>query len=165
MCVQLFRMSFSLTSVRRVTITTSIVIYSHVPVFFSFVWCYLYSYLLRQSDASWRYSTLNLECHYSNLKTQSIIYFFTCLSPHSVKCYGVATISRRLKITGLFCRISFFLQGSFAKETYHFQEPTNRSHPISIFCLVGQTHHEHNLHFELYLCYGVFLVLLWYRHA
>ena len=45
--------------------------------------------------------------------------------------YGVATISRLLKMIGLFCRISSLLQGSFAKETYHFKEPTNRSHPIS----------------------------------
>jgi len=45
--------------------------------------------------------------------------------------YGVATISRLLKITGLFCRISSLLLGSLAKETYNFKEPTNRSHPIS----------------------------------
>ena len=32
---------------------------------------------------------------------------------------------------GLFCRISSLLQGSFAKETYHFKEPTSRNHPIS----------------------------------
>jgi len=44
--------------------------------------------------------------------------------------YGVATISRLLKIIGLFCRISSLLQGSFAKKTYNFKEPTNRSHPI-----------------------------------
>jgi len=43
--------------------------------------------------------------------------------------YGVVTISRVLKIIGLFCRISPLLWGSFAKETYHFKEPTNRSHP------------------------------------
>ena len=42
----------------------------------------------------------------------------------------MATVSRRLKITGLFCRISSLLQGSFAKETCHFKEPTDRSHPI-----------------------------------
>jgi len=46
-------------------------------------------------------------------------------------CYGVATMSRLLKIIGLFCRISSVLYGSFAKETYDFKEPTNRSHPIS----------------------------------
>jgi len=45
--------------------------------------------------------------------------------------YGVATISRLLKMTGLFCRILSLLQGFFAKETYNFKEPTNRSHPIS----------------------------------
>ena len=38
--------------------------------------------------------------------------------------YGVASISRLLKITGLFCRIQSLSQGSFAKETYHFKEPT-----------------------------------------
>jgi len=44
--------------------------------------------------------------------------------------YGVATVSRLLKMIGLFCRISSLLQGSFAKETYHFKEPIYRSHPI-----------------------------------
>ena len=29
-----------------------------------------------------------------------------------------------------FCRISSLFQGSFAKEPYHFKEPTNRSQPI-----------------------------------
>ena len=32
--------------------------------------------------------------------------------------YGVATISRSLKITCLFCRISPLLKGCFVKETY-----------------------------------------------
>ena len=44
--------------------------------------------------------------------------------------YGVATISRLLKIIGLFCRILSLLSGSFAKETCNFKGPTNRSHPI-----------------------------------
>ena len=44
--------------------------------------------------------------------------------------YGVASTSRLLKIIGLFCRIESLLYGSFAKETYNFKEPTNRSHPI-----------------------------------
>jgi len=59
--------------------------------------------------------------------------------------YGVATISRLLKIIGLFCRISSLLYGSFAKETYIFKEPTNRSHPIvsqvtnaDVLCLTCQ---------------------------
>jgi len=44
--------------------------------------------------------------------------------------YGVATISRLLKIIGLFCRTQSLLQGSFAKETYNCIDSTNRSHPI-----------------------------------
>jgi len=47
--------------------------------------------------------------------------------------HGVATISRLLKIIGLFCRIQFLLYGSFAKETYNFEDPTNRSHPICVY--------------------------------
>jgi len=39
--------------------------------------------------------------------------------------YEVATISRLLKIVGLFCRIQYS-----AKETNNFKESTNRSHPI-----------------------------------
>jgi len=66
--------------------------------------------------------------------------------------YGVATISRVLKIIGLFCRISSLLQGSFATETCNFKEPTNRSHPISVlsvsvfcsqnicFCILKSSH-------------------------
>jgi len=48
-----------------------------------------------------------------------------------VNGYGVATIRRILKFIGLFCRIQSLLQGSFARETYHFKEPNNRSQPIS----------------------------------
>ena len=50
----------------------------------------------------------------------SIMYICIC-----IYVYGVATMSRLLKITGLFCRISSLLQGSFAKETYNFKEPAN----------------------------------------
>jgi len=42
----------------------------------------------------------------------------------------VASITRLLKIIGLFCKISSLFKGSFAKETYNFKEPTSRSHPI-----------------------------------
>jgi len=51
--------------------------------------------------------------------------------------YGVPTISRLLKIIGLFCRISSLLWVSFAKETYNLKEPTNRSHPISYVFISG----------------------------
>ena len=63
--------------------------------------------------------------------TRIVVYIELCII--RVECiYGVATTSRLLKTVGLFCRISSLLQGSFAKETYNFKEPTNRSHPICI---------------------------------
>jgi len=43
--------------------------------------------------------------------------------------YGVATISRPPEITGLFCKRAIQKRRYSAKETYHFKEPTNRSHP------------------------------------
>ena len=55
----------------------------------------------------------------------------------------MATISRLLQITGLFCRIYSLLQGSFAKETYDFKEFTNCSQPI-VLCITHtpDTHHQ-----------------------
>jgi len=44
--------------------------------------------------------------------------------------YGVATISRLLKIIGLFWKRALQKRLYSAKETYNFKEPTNRSHPI-----------------------------------
>jgi len=64
------------------------------------------------------------------------IYMYVCMHMvfldsfmYAYDNYAVATISRLLKNLGLFCRISSLSQGSFAKETYDFKEPTNRSHP------------------------------------
>ena len=50
--------------------------------------------------------------------------------------YWVATIGRLLQIIGLFCRIQSLLLGSFAKETYNLEEPTNRRHSIHMFMRV-----------------------------
>ena len=44
--------------------------------------------------------------------------------------YAVATISRLLKITSLFCKRALQKRLFSAKETYNLKEPTNRSHPI-----------------------------------
>jgi len=44
--------------------------------------------------------------------------------------YGVASISRLLKIIGLFCKRALKKRLYSAKETYDFKEPTNQSHPI-----------------------------------
>ena len=46
--------------------------------------------------------------------------------------YGVAEISRPLKMIGLVCKRALLKRRYSAKETYDFKEPTNRSHPIVI---------------------------------
>ena len=45
--------------------------------------------------------------------------------------YGVATISRLLKMIALFCNRALLKKLYSAKETYNLKEPTNRRHPIS----------------------------------
>jgi len=45
--------------------------------------------------------------------------------------HGVATISRLLQRTNLFCKRALSKRRFFAKETFNFKEPTNRSHPTS----------------------------------
>ena len=42
----------------------------------------------------------------------------------------MASISRLLKIIGLFCKRALFKRLYYAKENHNFKEPTNRSHPI-----------------------------------
>jgi len=44
----------------------------------------------------------------------------------------MATISRLLKITGLFCKRAPKKRLYSAKETSNFKEPTNRSHPLDL---------------------------------
>jgi len=52
-------------------------------------------------------------------------------SEGGVTCmYGVPTISRLLKIIGLFCKRALYKRLYSAKETYNFKEPTNRSHTV-----------------------------------
>ena len=45
--------------------------------------------------------------------------------------YGLATISRLLKILGLFCKRVLYKRRYSAKETHDFKAPTHRRHPIS----------------------------------
>ena len=52
-----------------------------------------------------------------------------------VKRYGVATISRLLKIVSLFCKKALQKRHIFCKESYNFREPTNRSHHSMKECL------------------------------
>jgi len=73
--------------------------------------------------------------------TYAFVCDFFCSGTYNYikRVYGVASISRLLKIIFLFCRIQSLLFGSFALETYTFQEPTNRGHPIPIeWCWIVQ---------------------------
>ena len=53
------------------------------------------------------------------------------LSLTHTNTYGVATISRLLKIIGLFCKRTLQKRRYSATETYDFKEPTNRIHFIT----------------------------------
>ena len=53
----------------------------------------------------------------------------TCMneSCHTSQPYGVATISKLLKIMGLFCKRALLKRLFSAKQTYNFKEPTHLS--------------------------------------
>ena len=76
---------------------------------------YIYTYLLTNMY-EYTYPYTYILTHHLDL--------WTC-------CYGVATISRLLKITGLFCKRALQKRPVFCKETCIFKHPTHRSHPIS----------------------------------
>jgi len=62
---------------------------------------------------------------------------------------GLATISRLLKITGLFCKRALSKRTYSAKETYNFKEPTNRSHPIDIWGVLEEST-KHDVIYVMY---------------
>ena len=67
--------------------------------------------------------------------------------------YGVATISRLLKIIRLFCKKALSKRRYSAKETCYCKEPTNRSHPtrtciVSTGCAGGFCSHQ--FHTEIF---------------
>jgi len=65
--------------------------------------------------------------------------FHTCCLTHDIHVwwftYGVASVSRIDKITGLFCKRALQKRRYSAKETYNFIDPTDRSHPMWYFAL------------------------------
>ena len=72
------------------------------------VWICVYSYVVeRMFDALYRCEDISPSLFVGMIWTDYVL-----------KRYGVATISRLLKIISLFCRISSLLWGSFTKETY-----------------------------------------------
>ena len=75
-----------------------------------------------------------------------------CTLGDTLKSYGVATISRLLKMIGLFCKRALQKRLRFSKETYNFKEPTNRSHPIlTVPCFTTQGVCS-NIHFVAVCC-------------
>ena len=84
---------------------------------------------------TWWSSKLKLRISLSTRQSRSLLCFKNCQNSSR---YGVATVSRIDKIIGLFCRIASVFQGSFAKETYNFMDPTSQSHPIpNLLCVNG----------------------------
>ena len=80
-------------------------------------------------NRTWQKRPIELDHHQSNDTPNA-----------SVCTYVGAAISKLPKIIGLFyCIISSLLQGSFARETYHFKDPTNRRSPIDCFPVLFST--------------------------
>jgi len=78
--------------------------------------------------------------------------------------HGVATISRLLKMIGLFCKRALLKRRYSAKETYNFKEPTNRSHPIADLAdFWGKTKKHFELQFATEVAYesAVYCYFFW----
>ena len=95
------------------------------------VTCHIVEWLYVVGSIKLQVSFAKEPCKRDDILQKRPIILSSLLHSH-MSHYGVATCSRLVKIIGLFCRISSLLQGSFAKQTYNFKEPTNRSHRIQI---------------------------------
>jgi len=78
-----------------------------------------------------------------------------------IRCYN-STISRLLKIKGLFCRLQSLLQGSFAKETNNFKEPIHRGHPIYINIRMDHVYDAAIMCLHIYMCTYIYVHLYLY---
>ena len=82
-----------------------------------------------------------------------------------------AMISRLLKNIGLFCRIQSLLQGSFAKETYVFREPSNSRHHIvsdllqyTPICIQTLRHNATHCITYIYTCICIHIYMYMYTY-
>ena len=84
---------------------------------------------------------------------------YTCENIYGY-AYWVATVSRLLKIIGLFCKRALYKRRYSAKETYNFKESTNRSHPIALLALLEQlTFGYINIHEYIYIHVYVYICI------
>ena len=90
----------------------------------------------RVADVAWVFVRVQIYCIFTFWERECVcslrhtIYLHVDLHVWVIQDYGVATISRLLKIIGLLCKRALSKRRFSAKETYNFKEPTNRSQPI-----------------------------------
>jgi len=95
----------------------------------------IYMYICNGAREVCRYTLTPLFWAWHLLCMYICVYICVYISSMYVRyiyVYEVATMSRLLTIMCLFCRILSLSYGSFAKETYNFKEPTNRSQPTRV---------------------------------
>ena len=102
-------------------------IYTHI---------YIHIHIQKQIQVFFEYIQICIHM-YTHTHTHAQMHFcldiFMCIIVDVVPyihSHGVATISRLLKIIGLFCKRALQKRPVFSKETYNFKEPSTRSHPI-----------------------------------
>jgi len=112
---------------------TYICIYVCIHMYkFVCIYFYIYTYKYIFTCFHIYYTRTRTEFQYVLFKMSDSLYFIqnilhvqALLARHinlsHTKQALVASLAKVLKITGLFCRTSFFLQGSFAKETDYFE--------------------------------------------
>ena len=115
-------------------------IYIYICIYTYIYTCtYVYThYLYTHTDTAYIHTYRHRHLH--------IFMYIHTDGPHAsdvvgVYNYGVATCSRPLKITGLFCKRALWKRRYSTEETYNLKQPTNRSHPILHFRV-------HVLHFR-----------------
>ena len=97
-------------------------------------WIIIHSFILKMQGHVWMGATGGNDTPW---RIHDWLIFLLLLLTHSTwykqmrYSYGVATISRLLKIIGLLCKRALWKRRYSAKETYNFKEPNNRSHPIA----------------------------------
>jgi len=110
------------------------------------MWVQILLFTLSLWDVS-HSESLRCEYKYNSLRCESLWVFEmwvhseiskTLGSQSDLHPYGVALVSRIDWMIGRFCKRALSKRLYSAKETYHFIDPTDRSHPISLRVHISQ---------------------------
>ena len=121
-------MSTTLTTLRQCAILYGVYLRKHVYIYISLYFSSICIYHFLEANNI----LLSLSDSYLYILKYTHSDKYVCIyAQRYIYVHRVASTSRLLQIVDLFCKRALYQRRYYARETYNFKEPINRSHPIA----------------------------------